>query len=159
MTTLEEKIREYGSECIDTAELPEGHEVRFLARLRRRRTIRAAAGVAAALAVAAALLLFALPSADIAPSLPELSGDSPESVYACYLELKEAEYGRMLAEGGVAGTEWYQTFELISEENRPLMEFMPSEVEEKEKTEILIQHYSKIVNELASLEKEFKDKR
>lgn len=159
MMTLEEKIRESGAERIDIAELPEGHEIRFIARLRRRRAIRVSAGVSAALAAAAALLLFALPSADDAPSMLELSGDSPESVYASYLELKEAEYGRMLAQGGVAGTEWYQTFELISEENRPLMEFMPSEVEEKEKTEILIQHYSKIVNELASLEKEFKDKR
>ena len=49
--------------------------------------------------------------------------------------LGEVEVVVETAEGGVAGTEWYQTFELISEENRPLMEFMPSEVEEKEKKE------------------------
>ncbi|MBR1538929.1 MAG: hypothetical protein IJ636_05420 [Bacteroidales bacterium] len=135
----------------DIYELPEGHEVRFEARLdrrlsrqRRRQVLVRWSAVAAAAAV---LLLLLLPGGRSS----FLKARTPEGVYTAYLD-QVGKFYEMLAENSEDDSvDWVGLLHELTDETVPLYEQLPEELPRREKTAILKEHYGEILREAHQL--------
>ena len=148
MKKLEDFIRDNAT-AFDTEFPPEGAEDRFLRkweagrpRVRILRTVLPA--VAAAAAVLAAVLL--LPPADRGTDWLRGAGDSPEEIYLCYM-------ARVTEAWDEAGPDEVLSAQLsgLTEEAIPLLDLLPDELGDAEKSAILREHYNTLLDGVHNL--------
>ena len=135
----------------DIYELPEGHEERFeqkydarLARMHRRHVVFRWASAAAVVVAFLGLGLLANRSSI-------RRANTPEAVYAAYLEQVGKLYELLAPTASNDSVDWEAVLYELTEENVPLYDQLPEELSRREKTEILKKHYGSILHEAEQL--------
>ena len=146
MKDLEEYIRGNAG-AFDTELPPDGAEERFLERCetgsRKVRILRAVLPAAAAAALAFLLLL---PPAGRGRDWLRGAGDTPEGIYLAYMEQVSAAWEK-------AGPDDILSAQLssVTEEAIPLLDLLPDELGEAEKSAILREHYNTLLDGVHNL--------
>ena len=146
MKKLDDLIRDNAS-AFDTEFPPEGAEERFLRKWEagrlRVRIFRTVLPAVAAAALAAVLLL---PPADRSTDWLRGAGDSPEGIYLAYMEQVSAAWEK-------AGPDelWSAQLSSVTEEAIPLIDLLPDELGDTEKSAILREHYNTLLDGVHSL--------
>lgn len=156
MTDLEKYFRSKSGE-FDEYELPEGHEARFLARLeaaekgkeqkriRRLKLVLAACSAAAAVAI---LLILNIPSLGIRTWYAQ-AGSDPAEVYRAYSERAASICSEIYS--GNMNPDVRNAVQSLTQEPVILLEQLPIEMSDAEKSAILKEYYGKILNGLEQL--------
>lgn len=162
MTDLNEYIRT-NAQAFDSQELPAGHEKRFEAKLdamlsegksdmkairKRRAGIFSVLATAIAAAVAAVIFI----------NRPEKEidwfagvADDPVSVYLAYSEKAATMYEEILAKD--VDARWETTVDGIVDENVPMIDQLPDELDNATKVAIMKEYYGKLLNGLNKINK------
>ena len=146
MKKLDDLIRDNAS-AFDTEFPPEGAEERFLRKWEagrpRVRILRTVLPAVAAAALAAVLLL---PPADRSTDWLRGAGDSPEGIYLAYMEQVSAAWEK-------AGPDEILSAQLssVTEEAIPLIDLLPDELGDAEKSVILREHYNTLLDGVHNL--------
>ena len=146
MNRLEDYIRD-NAPAFDTELPPKGAEGRFLrkweAGRRKVRIFRTVLPAAAAAALAAVLLL---PKADRSTDWLRGAGDSPEGIYLNYMAQVTEAWEK-------AGPDEMLSAQLsgLTEEAIPLLDLLPDELGNAEKSAILREHYNTLLDGVHSL--------
>ena len=163
-------LKEYLSgnpEAFDDQELPPGHETRFEAKLdalleadhktevkktsgkRRRLTMIFSAAASIAAAVAAAVMFINRPAEEI----DWFAGvaDDPVAVCLAYSEKVSSIYGEILSRD--LEDRWGTTVSSIAEENVPIIDQLPEELDDAAKAIILKEYYGELLNGLNKINK------
>lgn len=139
----------------DLYDLPEGHEERFLEkmdqRLLRRQNRRIALRWTAAAAAAAAILLLVLPAGD----RYFRGARTPEAVYNAYLQQIGTCYEQLARNYTVDAFAWEATLASLTQETIPLVDQLPDEMPDREKTRILKQYYGALLDGANRLKEEW----
>ena len=141
MKSLEEYISGNAA-AFDAGLPPEGAEERFLGRWeagRRRVRIFLTALPAAAAAALAVLLL--LPPAGRSRDWLRAAGDTPEGIYAGYMAQVTMAWEKAGIDEGRS-----EQLRNLTEETIPLVDLLPDELSDAEKTVILKEHYNTILD-------------
>lgn len=137
----------------DIYEVPAGHEARFERRLAGRRDQRIIFRRIAAwsAAVAAGVALFF-----VWANRPFLTARTPEAVYGAYLSEVGKLYQDFSARAGVDSDEWTALLQSMTDENLSLYDQLPDDLSEREKTLILKQYYSRLLEGVGELKSKMK---
>lgn len=155
-----DKLKQYFDDHrgeIAQAELPEGDEVRFMAKLSAGRKIRT--WIVSAAACAAALTLGLWLSGTLGSGLRNVSGaellakagDDPEAIAMVFKEESEAMCREISAKSH--GKEIDNNVRSLSEEAVPMLDQLPDELSDSEKATILRSYYGSLLDGLMDLEK------
>lgn len=145
MNELEKYIKEYAG-AFDTEDLPSGHLERFEAKLdaglSRRRTVtldwrRLTLAIAAAAAV---LLVIGIQSGKLWMAG---AGNDPAAVYSAYSDRTASLYDRVLPKDYDGSME--NALRSIAEENVPLIDQLPDEMDKAAKAAILREYYGELL--------------
>lgn len=135
----------------DLMELPEGHDIRFRTRLeasdRRRRSFRAL--LAAAAAVALIVLLRPVGGRDYFRGV----ADTPDAVYLSYLDQVAASYESLSRMPGSENSDWELAMRSVTEETIPMIEQLPDELSDAEKTALLKAYYADLLDGVERIRK------
>ena len=142
----------------DLYDLPEGHEERFQAKLeprlaRARRLTRVFRWTAIAACLAAVLWLGSRTRS------PFWAANSPEAVYAAYLEQVGELYHLLVNEPGDETVDREAVLEELTQETIPLYDQLPEEMPDQEKIAVLKEYYGGILDEAGQLKKELNRKK
>ena len=146
MSKLDDFIRD-NAEAFDTELPPEGAEDRFLRKWEagrmKVRIFRTVLPAAAAAALAAVLLL---PPAGRSTDWLRGAGDTPEGIYLAYMEQVSAAWEK-------AGPDEILSAQLssVTEEAIPLLDLLPDELGDAEKSAILREHYNTLLDGVHNL--------
>ena len=139
----------------DLYDLPEGHEERFLekldARTRRQQSRRIAFHWTAVAAAAAVLLLLVLPVG----SRHFRGARTPEAVYCAYLDQIGSCYEQLARNDQVDAFAWEATLASLTQETIPLVDQLPEEMSDREKTRILKKYYGELLDGANRLKQEW----
>lgn len=166
MTDIKEYIQRNAS-AFDSAELPEGHEGRFEAKLdallsgaessgreeRKRRKTRM--GIFSVLTTAAAATVAAVIFID-RPAEGEVDwfagvADDPVAVYMAYSEKIAVMYEEIFTKD--LDERWETTVGSITNENVAMIDQLPDELDDKTKAHILKEYYGELLNGLDKINK------
>ena len=141
----------------DLYDLPEGHEDRFQAKLeprlvRTRRLTRVIRWTALAACLAAVLWLGSRTRS------PFWAANSPEAVYAAYLEQVGELYQLLAADTDDETVNREAVLQELTDETISLYDQLPEEMPEKQKTAVLKDYYGGILEEAEQLRKEMNSK-
>ena len=141
----------------DLYDLPEGHEERFQAKLeprlaRARRLTRVFRWTAIAACLAAVLWLGSRTRS------PFWAANSPEAVYAAYLEQVGDLYRLVANNSDNDAVDWEALLHELTDENVSLYDQLPEDLPEKEKTEILKRYYGEVLDEAALIKENMNKK-
>lgn len=166
MTDIKEYIQRNAS-AFDSAELPEGHEGRFEAKLdtllsgaessgreeRKRRKTRM--GIFSVLTTAAAAVVAAVIFIDrpVAGEVDWFAGvaDDPVAVYMAYSEKIAVMYEEIFTKD--LDERWETTVGSITNENVAMIDQLPDELDDKTKAQILKEYYGELLNGLDKINK------
>lgn len=153
MASIEEIMSAKDSQMIDIQPLPEGHELRFEAKMRRhsrRRLISYAASfVSVAAAVVVAVLLFTRKDDEMIEK-DFFAGveRNPASIYDSFLKQVKKEYTRMASLSHDSSSDWEDTFRMVTSENIPMVELLPEDMPEQQKADILADYYQTLLESM-----------
>lgn len=137
----------------DIYEVPAGHEARFerklAGRLDQRIIFHRIAAWSAAVAAGVALFF-------VVAHHPFMTARTPEAVYGAYLEEVGKLYQDFSAKAGADSDEWTSLLQSMTDENRSLYDQLPDDLSEREKTLILKQYYSRLLEGVGELKSKMK---
>lgn len=154
MASIEEIMSKKDVQMADIRPLPEGHELRFEAKMARRRRRNVFRYTSMAIAAAAAVLLAAVFvfsfGRDGVKEEDYFAGvdRNPYSIYDSFLKQVRKEYTRMASLSHDPSSDWEETFLMVTSENIPMIELLPEDMPDEQKADILADYYQTLLESM-----------